>query len=266
MTAYATSQSTGTNYALSGNFSWTPSSFSIALWVRFSATSGSQRYPFYRGRVGTGDRIFGIYLDASQNVNAIISLNGTSWITATNSTTTLSVDTWYLIIVAWDGTDMYVYVGDEGGTAFTSGTVAASGTLHDYSSVGFLMGAANQYTFSSPFENGLIDSVAIWENKVLSSAERSYVYGALGSAGDGVNQDYLQNDTGDPNNPGDATHYWTCDEDGGPYVDSGTGTGRDLTVTGTITRVAGHIDEAILFTGGGGPNGFYNPFGPGPYG
>lgn len=255
MTTYATSQGTGSNYALASADPFAPTSFSVMTWLRFSAVSAFRRTAISRSSY-PGHAQFRINVNTSEQAELMVSLDGTNWLTAANPTT-LAVDTWYLVIGVHDGTNAYCYVGDAVGSALTVGNVSASGALHSFS-CGLTIGSDNQGG-GNEFENGMIDMAALWTNRALNSGERSYCYGGLGADGDGINLDYLQNDP-DANNPGEPEHYWKLDENGGPYVDS-VGS-WDLTASGTLNRVAGHIDESLLFSSGGGA-GLYLPFGPG---
>ena len=148
---------------------WT--SVTVEYWFNCTSITGLKRILSNSGTSGTNQGI-----DSGLNTNAMTLFfflgNGTTF--GNTGTGALNLNQWYHIVGTWDGTTMRLYV-----NAVQVSSASLSGSIAAASASLFL---ANRSGIS--FYPGLLDEVAIYQNKALSQARITahYNVGTLGHA------------------------------------------------------------------------------------
>ena len=135
------------------------------------------------------------------------------------STTAISQDTWYNVMVTRTGTTADIYINNDG-----NATASASDIGTDFQSGGHILGAPNTSGSSSTL-TGKLDEYSIWDI-VLTSDQRAAVYNM------GVPID-LSTDAGDYDCKDNLIGWWRFEENTGTNIaDSSTSSNYATLVNG----------------------------------
>jgi len=214
----------------------------ISFWSKRINISTVGSYIFAHPQTGDNSRIYVVYTANSNTLNCTLG-NGTGI-----GSTSLNLNQWYHVTVAWNGTSAKFYV---------DGKLIGANTFNGLTSVGAIY--AGGYPGGNQNFDGLIDDLKIY-NATLSeeeikadfnqgkSAVMSMAGMTVGGGPDGsANAEYCV--------PGDSTSCsapvgeWKFDEKSGTTVsDTGSG-GRNATLTNGPTWTTGKFGSAAQFDG-----------------
>ena len=146
-------------------------SLSISAWVRFNTvSSGSTTYvqPIVSNWETGSNQYIIRYLATSSNPELQFYLNdGTNSYIATK-TTTLTINTWYLVTGVWDGSNTRIYIN------FSPGSdVSFSGTLNTSSNSDKI----GSYSTDVHLLEGSVLNLGIWKNVALTTTQVEEIYG-----------------------------------------------------------------------------------------
>ena len=143
----------------------TYTNFSVAFWLKKPSYAANM---VLLGKAATNKDSFFIQWLSSANMRIQISANGTSFPTPVDVSDSLSVDTWYHIVITYQGsngaTNYY-----RNNTSIGGGT-APTGVHNDTSPLEF--GALTEF---AEYFTGNLDEIGFW-NKILSATEIADLY------------------------------------------------------------------------------------------
>ncbi len=141
--------------------------FCFSLWVYLDSTGVARTILCKDGNTGNREH----YLEVrATNVVRFFAFNGgTGQIGVVSSVATLSASTWYHLYVYHDSVNNKVGISIDNGAAVEAATTGAPGN----GAAPFEIGDRSSGT--APF-NGRIDEVAFWKGRLLTAAERTWLY------------------------------------------------------------------------------------------
>ena len=147
----------------STDFQPTDSDFSFTTWVNFDSLTGS-----FMGIGGASGELCYILYSNATAIESRISINGTAWVVAQDTSTTIAINTWYLAAFVYDSVNDLVKVSVNGNNF---NVAAASGGVGGTYTNDFSLGSNG----ATSFINGSLDG-ANYFSKALSLAEINALY------------------------------------------------------------------------------------------
>ena len=235
----------GASYLISGSSnSWPVSQGTLAVWFYLNAQVNQYQYIFDRADF-SGPTLRQIRLRkdiTTDEIRALLAEDNSAWQHSVASTGAATpVTTWMFVVATFKvASSLKLYVGTEAGAPLVLYDSGTSILEVSDATLGTTFGAGNQ-GLELRIENGTIGQTVMWDRE-LTLDELNYAY----NSGAGRNYNYYKDDVTGNNNPGtvDMSHYWKMDDLEPSSVNDTIRTGPwDFTRAGTVTRVAGHIDE-----------------------
>jgi hypothetical protein len=156
----------------------TDTSGSICMWVNPDVISGSQ-YLFSLNDTSSNQDYFFFFINSSGQLQASIVAVGSTLVEA-NTTTILSVGTWYHIAVVQDGTELKIYINGVSDTLNFTTSVDKGAWFGDMSAANIDNGriACRDYNGLNPSQqfNGKIEDFRYYQNDALIVDEISALY------------------------------------------------------------------------------------------
>ena len=154
------------------NFLHNGGSWTVSFWIKPDNTS--DRMVFNTN--GTTNTNIGIQsILTSGNLRTRIGNGSGDWVTVTKSS--FSVDTWYFVVITFDGTTLSVKSSTYGGSLSSATTGTASGSPSSANSLDEMtLGSASDSNTTYPFD-GHLTMFMIWD-RVLTSAEINTLHGS----------------------------------------------------------------------------------------
>jgi Concanavalin A-like lectin/glucanases superfamily len=206
-------------------------SWTVSSWVNFSALPGSNGVACMIQKTNTtGNNYELCYANNFLGTwsGLMVYFAGTLGSEWAESSSAISLNTWYLVTGVWDSSSNYLYL-------YVNGSLVASAHSGDppLSGGGVPLHLGNgQYT-NAPI-NGTMDDARIY-NRALSAADIKTLYTSTGGTSGDINSNLVG--------------YWKLDEASGTVAADSSGNSNTGTTYNSPTWAAGKINNALTFNG-----------------